>query len=191
MSIKKAPLRSTIKSNIKILEDSGEENNKKPQSDGKNKMQTNTKNEKNKDEEITDNEDNGDDEEEDVESIEEYEFREDFETQVKTYVKTDDKIKELQREVKELTQQKKVAEDLIMKHLERLGETNINITGGKLIVNKYGAKGSFKEEIVKDVLMEQIKDKKIVETIFDKIQGIREENAKIQMGLKRTSGKKK
>ena len=185
MSIKKVPLRSTIRDNIKILEDLSQNKENKKKIDNK---KTNDKTEICEKHGEDENEDENED---DNESLEEYEFREDFENQVKTYVRTDDKIKELQRDLKEMNQQKKVAEDLIMKHLERLGETNINITGGKLIVNKYGSKGSFKEDIVKDVLMEQIKDKRIVETIFEKIQGIREENAKIQMGLKRTSGKKK
>ncbi len=77
-----------------------------------------------------------------------------------------------------------------MTHLERLGETNVTITGGKLIVNKYGSKGSFKEDIVKEVLAEELKDKKKIDTIFNKIQEIREENKKIQIGLKRTGHKK-
>jgi hypothetical protein len=169
LSVKKAPLRSTIKDNIKILEE------------------VDKKEEKEENEEIEEN----DEDEEDCDSVEEYEFQDDFENQVKTYVKTDNNIKELQKEIKELNQAKKVAEDSIMKHLERLGETNINITGGKLIVNKYESKGSFKEDIVKEVLTEKIKDPKIVEAIFDKIQEIRIENAKMQLGLKRTSGKKK
>jgi hypothetical protein len=171
LSVKKAPLRSTIKDNIKILEE----------------VEKKEVNEGNGDE---DGDVDGD-VDEDGDSVEEYEFQEDFENQVKTYVKTDNNIKELQKEIKELNQAKKVAEDSIMKHLERLGETNINITGGKLIVNKYESKGSFKEDIVKEVLSEKIKDPKIVESIFDKIQEIRTENAKMQLGLKRTSGKKK
>ena len=171
LSVKKAPLRSTIKDNIKILE---EVEKKETQIKGVN--EDNDKNEEN---------------DEDYDSVEEYEFQDDFENQVKTYVKTDNNIKELQKQIKELNQTKKVAEDSIMKHLERLGETNINITGGKLIVNKYESKGSFKEDIVKEVLTEKIKDPRIVEAIFDKIQEIRTENAKMQLGLKRTSGKKK
>ena len=190
MSIKKAPLRSTIKENIKILEEVpiNKENKKENEKANIKKNEQHIKGDQNEENNI---EDDDEDDDEDNESLEEYEFRDDFENQVKTYVKIDDKIKELQKDLKEMTQQKKIAEDLVMKHLERLGETNINITGGKLIVNKYGSKGGFKEDIVKEVLMEQIKDKKIVENIFEKIQGIREENAKIQMGLKRTSGKKK
>lgn len=176
LSQKKTPLRSTIKENIKIINETPEKKQEKP----------NIKEEQ-KEEQV--NEDNM--EEDSYESMEEYEFREDFEKQVKVYVKTDDKIKELQREIKELNQLKKVSEDIIMKHLERLGETNINITGGKLIINKYGSKGSFKEDIVKEVLTEKIKDPKIIEGIFEKIEEKREENAKIQMGIKRTNAKKK
>lgn len=174
LSQKKAPLRSTIKDKIKIIEETPIKNKKDENNSEENEEQ------------LTNEED-----EEEYESMEEYEFKEDFEVQVKSYVKTDDRIKELQREIKELNQAKKVAEDSIMKHLERLGETNINITGGKLIVNKYGSKGSLKEDIIKEVLSEKIKDPKIIEGIFDKIQEKREENAKIQMGLKRTCGKKK
>jgi len=124
------------------------------------------------------------------ESLEEYEFKQDFENEVKVYVKTDNQIAELQKQIKELNQIKKNAENNIVKHLERLGETNINITGGKLIVNKYSSKASFKEDIVKEVLQKEIKDQKTIETIFDKIQEVREENSKIQIGLKRTKAKK-
>lgn len=185
LSQKKAPLRSTIKEKIKIIED--EPKKKLDKKEEKQEEVTNNEtSEYNEDNEDEDNEDR-----DSFESIEEYEFREDFEKQVKIYVKMDDRIKELQREVKELNQLKKVSEDAIMKHLERLGETNINITGGKLIVNKYGSKGSFKEDIVKEVLTEKIKDPKIIEGIFEKIHEKREENAKIQMGIKRTSAKKK
>jgi hypothetical protein len=170
MSLKKAPLRSTIKEKVKITEDVQDKPKKSEKSE-------------------TNGSENEDDE--GYESLEEYEFQDDFEKQVKNYVIADDKIKELQKEIKELNQTKKTAEDAVMKHLERLGETNINITGGKLIVNKYGAKGGLKEDIIKEALTEKIKDPKIIESIFDKIQEKREENAKIQMGLKRTGGKKK
>jgi hypothetical protein len=168
MSLKKAPLRSTIKEKVKTT-DINTENNINDDNNSQNKNS----------------------EDESYDSIEEYEFQDDFENQVKNYVKTDDKIKELQKEIKELNQKKKLAEDEIMKHLERLGENNINITGGKLVINKYGSKASLKEDIIKEVLTEKIKDPKIIENIFDKIQEKREENAKIQVNLKRTTSKKK
>lgn len=151
----------------------------------KNKKSVKNKKEKNKMGEFDELNNSEDD------TIEEYEFQEDFEKQVKTYVKSDDKIKELQKEIKELSQIKKVSEDAIMKHLERLGDTNINITGGKLILNKYDSKASFKEETVKEVLKKEINDDKKIDNIMTKIDEIRIENAKKQIGLKRTSCKKK
>lgn len=187
LSVKKAPMRSTIKSNIKILEEPAKKQEKKQEKE----QYSEEEQDDNKGNSQDEKGEEGEDEDASYESIEEYEFKEEFQNQVKAYVKADDKAKELQKQLKELNQEKKVAEDAIMKHLERLGETNINITGGKLIVNKYGSKGSFKEDIVKEVLKEKIKDPKTVESIFDKIQEIRAENAKIQMGLKRTGGKKK
>ena len=186
-SVKNTPLRSTIKNNIKILDNDHQDDQQKlKQKEKEIKNNQNNQNNQNNTNDSNDSNDCNDDC-----SLEEYEFKDDFENQVKTFLKIDDKIKELQKDLKDLNTQKKVAQESIMKHLERLGETNINITGGKLIVNKYGSKGSFKEDIVKDVLLEEIKDKKKVENIFEKIQEIREENSKIQINLKRTSVKKK
>lgn len=173
MSLKKAPLRKTIKEKIKTTE------NKNINDKVVEKTEDNNEDSENNDEN------------ESFESIEEYEFKDDFENQVKNYVKADDRIAELQKEIKELNQLKKTAGDSVMKHLERLGETNINITGGKLIINQYGSKGGLKEDVIKDALSEKIKDPKIVESILLKIDEKREENAKIQKGLKRTTAKKK
>ena len=50
--------------------------------------------------------------------------------------------------------------------MERLGETNINITGGKLRINQYESKEGLKEDIIKEALSERIKDPTIIEFIF-------------------------
>jgi hypothetical protein len=115
-----------------------------------------------------------------------YEYMDDFKEKVKQYVKTDDKIRELQVQIKELNLGKKKAETEILKHFERMGETNINITGGKLKINKYESKDSFKENLVKDVISEKITDPKIIDTIFDKINEKRVENSTVQIKIKRT-----
>ena len=141
------------------------------------------KEENNKDDVEADAEYNSDEE---VEDEMEYEFQEDFEDKVKLYVKTDDQIRELQKQIKELNTSKKNTEEGILKHLERLGENNINITGGKLRINKYESKEGFKEVLVKEVITEKIKDPKIVETILEKISEKRNENTKVQISLKRT-----
>ena len=125
---------------------------------------------------------NSDTSEEDVD----YEYTEELAEKVKDYVKNDDKIRELQIELKKLNTIKKNAEAEILKHLERLGESNINITGGKLKVNQYESKDSLKEDIIREAIQDKIKDPKIIDNIFDKINEKRISNAKIQISLKRT-----
>jgi hypothetical protein len=133
-------------------------------------------------------EDENEDENEDgdVDSDMEYEFQEEFEDKVKAYVKVDDDIRELQKQIKVLNCEKKVIEEAILKHLERLGENNINITGGKLRINKYESKEGFKEPIVKEVIANKFKDPKVLETIMEDIEEKRIANAKVQISLKRT-----
>lgn len=116
----------------------------------------------------------------------EYEYTEELALKVKSYVKNDDRIRELQIELKKLNSEKKTAEIDILKHLERLGESNINITGGKLRINQYESKGSLAEDVVREAIQEKIKDPKIIEKIFEQINEKRVANGKIQVSLKRT-----
>jgi len=123
---------------------------------------------------------------EDLESEHQYEYTEELKNKVKQYVKNDDRIRELQTELKLLNGAKKISETDILKHLERLGETNINITGGKLRINQYESKEGLKEDIIKEALSEKIKDPKIIEFIFEKINEKRTSGGKVQISLKRT-----
>jgi hypothetical protein len=127
-----------------------------------------------------------DDDVSDMDSEAEYEYTEEFKKKVKDYVKNDDRIRELQAELKTLNNAKKTAEMEILKHLERLGESNVNITGGKLRINQYESKEGLKEELIKEALSEKIKDPKIIEFIFEKINEKRVANGKVQKSLKRT-----
>lgn len=122
----------------------------------------------------------------DMDSEAEYEYTEEFKKKVKDYVKNDDRIRELQTELKALNNFKKTAEIEILKHLERLGESNVNITGGKLRINQYESKEGLKEDLIKEALSEKIKDPKIIEFIFEKINEKRVANGKVQKSLKRT-----
>jgi hypothetical protein len=122
----------------------------------------------------------------DEESNHEYEYTEEFKKKVKEYVKNDDRIRELQAELKLLNNAKKNAETEILKHLERLGESNVNITGGKLRINQYESKEGLKEDLIKEALSEKIKDPSIIEFIFSKINEKRIANGKVQKSLKRT-----
>jgi hypothetical protein len=127
-----------------------------------------------------------DGEQSDSDSEHQYEYTEEFKRKVKDYVKNDDRIRELQTELKLLNSAKKNAEAEILKHLERLGETNINITGGKLRINQYESKEGLKEDIIKEALSEKIKDPTIIEFIFEKINEKRVANGKVQKSIKRT-----
>jgi hypothetical protein len=129
---------------------------------------------------------NPDDEFDESNSEAGYEYTEEFKKKVKDYVKNDDRIRELQTELKVLNGSKKNAEIEILKHLERLGESNVNITGGKLRINQYESKEGLKEDLIKEALSEKIKDPKIIEFIFDKINEKRIANGKVQKSLKRT-----
>ena len=131
--------------------------------------------------EISDSED--DDNENENEGGE-YELKDEFREKVVTYVKSDDRIRELQKLVKEQQKLKKDSEEAILRHLERLGESMINISGGKIRKNQYESKGALKKEFIKDSILDKIKDPKVVEDILAKMEDKRE--TKINISLKRT-----
>jgi len=113
-----------------------------------------------------------------------YELKDEFREKVVLYVKSDDRIRELQKLVKDQQRIKKDSEEAILRHLERLGESMINISGGKIRKNQYESKVALKKENIKDSLLDKIKDLKIVEDILNKMEEKRE--TKINISLKRT-----
>ena len=131
--------------------------------------------------EISDSEDDDDDNEN--EGVD-YELKDEFREKVVLYVKSDDRIRELQKLVKEQQKIKKDSEEAILRHLERLGESMINISGGKIRKNQYESKGALKKEFIKDTILDKIKDPKVVEEILMKMEDKRE--TKINISLKRT-----
>ena len=173
--------KTTINDELKQIEN----DLKQIENDKNIKSKNNIKIEKNDDLNLEPNEDEDNSEEEEDDEIE-YEYTNEFKKKVKDYVKNDDRIRELQTELKALNSSKKNAENEILKHLERLGETNINITGGKLRINQYESKEGLKEDLIKEALNEKIKDPKIIEFIFEKINEKRVANGKVQKSLKRT-----
>jgi hypothetical protein len=129
--------------------------------------------------EISDSED--DEQEADVP---EYEFKDEFREKVVAYVKSDDKIRELQKLMNDQKKVKKDCEEAILRHLERLGENMINISGGKIRKNQYESRGALKKEFIKESILEKIKDPKAVEDILTKMEEKRE--LKVSISLKRT-----
>ena len=134
--------------------------------------------------EISDSEDDDNENNENEEDNGNYELKDEFREKVVSYVKSDDKIRELQKLIKEQQKLKKDSEEAILRHLERLGESMINISGGKIRKNQYESKGALKKEFIKDSILDKIKDPKVVEDILAKIEDKREN--KINISLKRT-----
>lgn len=176
--------------NIKIINDLPNTNSissKQIKQTKKTKTTKSTKSKKDSEtESVSESNNNCDESEGEEDSEHEYEYTEEFKKKVKDYVKNDDRIRELQSELKLLNGAKKNAETEILKHLERLGESNVNITGGKLRINQYESKEGLKEDLIKEALGEKIKDPTIIEFIFEKINEKRIANGKVQKSLKRT-----
>ena len=131
----------------------------------------------NKDKNINKNEDSSDNEGE-------YELNDEFKNKVIAYVKADDKLREIQNSMKDLRKVKKDTEEAILRHLERLGENMINITGGKLRKNQYESKEALKKEFIKEALSDKIKDVVAVEDLLEKMESKRK--LKINVSIKRT-----
>ena len=118
-----------------------------------------------------------------------YELHNEFKDKVVAYIKADDKIRELQNVLKDYRKIKKDSEEGILRHLERLGESMINVTGGKLRKNQYESKAALKKELIKEALSEKIKDVLIVEELLNKMEDKRE--VKINVSIKRTYEREK
>jgi hypothetical protein len=130
-----------------------------------------------------------DEEEGEEEGEKGYELHNEFKDKVVAYVKADDKIRELQNVLKDYRKIKKDSEEGILRHLERLGENMINVTGGKLRKNQYESKAALKKELIKEALAEKIKDVLIVEELLNKMEDKRE--VKINVSIKRTFEREK
>ncbi len=145
---------------------------------------------KKKDESDSENgdESNSDDDDSDENSYE-YEFQDDLQKCVVSYIKADDIIMGYNEKIKDLKKIKKNCEDEILKHLERLGDNSINVSGGKLIKNQYNDKGKPKEDLVKNMIKKNCENT-IAQKIFDEIDKEHAKNKKTRTSLKRTHEKK-
>ncbi|MEM0354183.1 MAG: hypothetical protein QXW79_01240 [Thermoplasmata archaeon] len=106
----------------------------------------------------------------------------------------DDKLKELNTKVKKYKKTKKQQEELIIKTLVKLGmednkidihDKNNNIRS-RVYRYKSITKGAIKEDIIRDALMEIMRDEKMVDQLVKKIDSKRPINERYY--LKRTKG---
>lgn len=122
--------------------------------------------------------------------------RERLKNKINSWLDFDDKIKELNAKSKKYKDAKKQQEDNIIEMLTKLGmeDNKIDIHDnkenlrGRVYRYKSITKGSIKENIIKDALMEAIRDEKKVDQLVKKIESKRPINERYY--LKRTKGNK-
>lgn len=122
--------------------------------------------------------------------------RERLKNKINSWLDYDDKIKELNAKTKKYKDAKKQQETTIIEMLTKLGMENNKIDvhdendnlRGRVYRYKSVTKGSIKEDIIKDALMEAIRDEKKVDQLIKKIDSKRPINERYY--LKRTKGNK-
>jgi len=108
-----------------------------------------------------------------------------FQENVIKFVKIDDLIRKKQKEMTELRSQRKPCEDFILKYLDQVGESVIEITGGKLRKNKSETKVPLNLDVIKEAIETKVKDPKIIAYILKSMDDLRPKN--VRVNLKRTN----
>lgn len=83
---------------------------------------------------------------------------EEFVEIVKNWVKIDDEIREKNNQIKELKDEKKEYETFILEFMQSNHENVINISDGKLRVNKSTTKAALKQESIQSSLFDLTRD---------------------------------
>tara|TARA_A100001015_G_C14485416_1_gene517169 strand:+ start:173 stop:559 length:387 start_codon:yes stop_codon:yes gene_type:complete len=77
---------------------------------------------------------------------------------VKSWVKLDDDIKQKNEDIKELKTEKKEYEMFILEYMDKINESVINISDGKLRKNKSLTKSPLKQEFIQNALLDITND---------------------------------
>lgn len=112
-----------------------------------------------------------------------------FQENVIKFVKIDDLIRKKTNEVAELKSQKKPIETFILKYLDQVNESVVEITNGKLRKNKSETKAGLTIDIIKEAIEKKVKDPKIVDDILKSMEDMRPKATRVN--LKRTSTREK
>lgn len=83
---------------------------------------------------------------------------EEFVEVVKNWVKLDDEIRDYTSKLKELKNERKEFEEFILEYMSNINENVIEISDGKLRMNKSQTKTPIKEESIQNALFEITKD---------------------------------
>ena len=83
---------------------------------------------------------------------------EEFKEVVVNWVKIDDDIRSLNQKIKDLKDEKKEFEVFILEYMNTINESTINISDGKLRLNRSKTKAPLKEENIQSALLDITKD---------------------------------
>jgi len=86
------------------------------------------------------------------------EITEEFVEVVKSWVSIDDEIRKKLIEIKELKDERKEFETFILEYMDKINESVIDISDGKLRKNKSNTKGGLKQESIQTALLDITKD---------------------------------
>ena len=86
------------------------------------------------------------------------ELLEEFSEVVKNWVKIDDDIRTKQNEIKDLKNERKDYEVYILEFMDKVNETVVNITGGKIRKNKSKTKAPLKQDYIQQALFDVTQD---------------------------------
>ena len=113
----------------------------------------------------------------------EIKMNEEFNNTVKKFVKLDNEIREYMKKFKALKDQRKICETYIIKALGEQGVKTIEINGGRLKLNKKDTKTKLKEQQIKTILHDVIKDADKIEDIVRAMNALKQ--VKTNVGLYR------
>lgn len=120
-------------------------------------------------------------------TIDQVKISKEFKENVVKFVKLDDLMRKKQQEMSELREQRKPCEQYILKYLDGVNESVIEITDGKLRKNKSETKSALTQDTIKTAISEKVGDPKIVEEILQLMENKRPMSTHVN--LKRTGAR--
>lgn len=117
--------------------------------------------------------DNDDDSTDSVKSVGSKSVTTGFVKRVEEYVSTDNEIREAETSLKQLKDDKKASEEYIIKYLDTVGESSIDIANGKLRKNASDTKGPLKQDTIKEAFELEVTAR--FDTLIKSVSDIHEE----------------
>ncbi len=100
---------------------------------------------------------------------------------IKQWVQLDDKARKLKEEIKDLNDEKKAHEELVLEELSKMEEQVISISDGKLRRNVTKTQAPLKKDTIQKTIFEFTKDEKKTFDMIEKIMASREVTEKVNL----------